>query len=305
MAMSNRKYLITGATGKQGGAVIESLIRSSPATPIEVLAVTRNPSSAGAQALVSKFSVKVIKGDLNNCNEIFKTAGADVWGVFSVQLPSMRKDGGELEIKQGCSLIDAALAHGVKQFVYTSVDRGGSKNSDNDPTNVPHFASKYRVERYLREATTKDGSRMNWTILRPVAFMDNLNPGFFGKAFASFWAGMGDKRLQLVSTHDIGEFGASALREPEKFRNKAITIVGDDLTQREGDIIFQKVYGKPMPTTYSFVASAIQWGIKELGIMFQWFKEVGYGGDTNECRRLHPGMLTLEKWLKEFSKFEK
>lgn len=303
MAASIRRCLITGATGKQGGAVIESLIRSPPTVPYEILAVTRNPSSAGAQALLSKPHVKLIQGDLNDCEDIFKTVDQDIWGIFSVQLPSMRKDGAELEMKQGCSLIDAALAHGVKQFVYTSVDRGG--NADNDPTNVPHFASKHKVEQHLREATAKNGSKMKWTILRPVAFMDNLNPGFFGKAFASFWAGMGDKRLQLVSTHDIGEFGASALREPDKFQNKAITVVGDDLTQKEGDAIFRKVYGKPMPTTYSFVASTIQWAVKELGLMFQWFKEVGYGGDLSECRRLQPGMLTLERWLRDFSKFEK
>lgn len=300
--MSLRRCLITGATGKQGGAVIEALLRSPPNPPIEILAVTRNPSSAQAQALASKPNVKLVKGDLDDSNGIFKNAGGNVWGVFSVQLPPMTKDAGAIETKQGCDLIDAALANSVKHFVYTSVDRGGP-NSDHDPTNVPHFASKHKIEQHLRDMTAKDGGKMGWTILRPVAFMDNMNPGFFGTVFATSWATLGEKKLQLVSTHDVGEFGALAFKDPEKFHNKAITLVGDEITQKEGDVIFQKIYDRPMPTTYSFVSSILMWGVKELGVMFQWFKDVGYGGDTGECRRLNPDMQTLEKWLKESSKF--
>jgi uncharacterized protein YbjT (DUF2867 family) len=51
----------------------------------------------------------------------------------------------ESEERQGKALVDAAIKNNVKNFVYSSVDRGGPR-SDNDATNVPHFASKYRVE---------------------------------------------------------------------------------------------------------------------------------------------------------------
>lgn len=85
---------------------------------------------------------------------------------------------------QGKALIDVSLKNGVKHFVYSSVDRGGSKSDDN-PTDVPHFISKHKVEQYLYEKT-KNGE-MDWTILRPVAFFDNLVPGFMGKVFSTSW----------------------------------------------------------------------------------------------------------------------
>jgi nucleoside-diphosphate-sugar epimerase len=66
-------------------------------------------------------------------------------------------------------MVDGALAAGVKFFVYTSVERGGNDKSYDNPTNVPHFISKHNIEHHLVENA---GDKMQWTILRPVAFMD-------------------------------------------------------------------------------------------------------------------------------------
>lgn len=82
------------------------------------------------------------------------------------------------EQKQGIELVDAAAHHEhVKQFVYTSADRGGAKSSS-DPTNIPHFISKYHVEKHLIQKA--HGSNMGYTIFRPVAFMDNMTNDFPG-----------------------------------------------------------------------------------------------------------------------------
>lgn len=45
----SRAVLITGATGKQGGAVVKSLLQAK--ANFTILAVTRNPSSPAAQKL--------------------------------------------------------------------------------------------------------------------------------------------------------------------------------------------------------------------------------------------------------------
>lgn len=81
--------LITGATGKQGGSLIKSLISRN--APFEVLAVTRDPTSASAQKLRSLSSnIKLVQGDLDNPAEIFQNArrlaSAPIWGVYSVQV---------------------------------------------------------------------------------------------------------------------------------------------------------------------------------------------------------------------------
>jgi uncharacterized protein YbjT (DUF2867 family) len=81
--------LITGATGKQGGSVITSLLRRN--APFEILAVTRDTTSASAQRLSKKGSnIKLVQGNLDNPADIFKNArnltSLPIWGVFSVQV---------------------------------------------------------------------------------------------------------------------------------------------------------------------------------------------------------------------------
>lgn len=87
----SKVLLITGATGKQGGATINALLADPRASGFTILAVTRSPASASAQKLQQKCpSIKFVKGDLNDCPAIFEAAKdvvADpVWGVFSVQV---------------------------------------------------------------------------------------------------------------------------------------------------------------------------------------------------------------------------
>lgn len=85
----SRALLVTGATGKQGGAVVTALLASSD--DFHILAVTRDTKSASAQKLVSRSSkITLVQGDLDDADSIFETAkkaaGQPIWGVFSVQV---------------------------------------------------------------------------------------------------------------------------------------------------------------------------------------------------------------------------
>ena len=82
-----KNLLITGATGKQGGAVVSALLASRSAADFVIYAVTRNQSSAAAQALATKPNVKIVEGNLDAPAALFKSTGVDIWGVFSVQVP--------------------------------------------------------------------------------------------------------------------------------------------------------------------------------------------------------------------------
>jgi uncharacterized protein YbjT (DUF2867 family) len=174
--------LITGATGKQGGAVIDALLSAATISDILICALTRNTESGGAKKLAAKAPdrIKLVKGDLNDCKAIFKAAPTQIQGVFCVSMPALGPGAkSDTEMVQGKALIDAALEHGVEHFVYTSVDRHGA-DSETLETDIPHFISKAHIENHLRE---KAGKRMTWTILRPSAFMDNIVQGFAGKIF--------------------------------------------------------------------------------------------------------------------------
>ena len=177
--------LITGATGKQGGAVVNSLLESPEAQKFTILAVTRNADSPSAQKLKSR-GVKIVTGNLNDVPAIFQNAKTvvdkPIWGVFSVQVPMGKGATVQTEEAQGKALVDGAVANGVKMFLYNSVDRGGDEKSPDNPTNVPHFISKSNIEKHLLEKAKVAG--MDWCILRPVAFMDVSSPPLFPSMLA-------------------------------------------------------------------------------------------------------------------------
>ncbi|GAB7346408.1 hypothetical protein MBLNU457_5107t1 [Dothideomycetes sp. NU457] len=298
--------LVTGATGKQGGGVIDSLL-SSPAGSSEftILAVTRSPDSKSAQALAKRNNVKIVHGDLNDVPGIFSTAKTihpNIWGVFSVQIPMGQGQSPETEEQQGKALIDEAIKYGIKKFVYSSADRGGD-DSINNPTHVPHFISKHNIEKHLIEKAK--GTEMNYTILRPVAFMENFQPGFFGKAFgAACSVGLPPNRpLQLISVSDIGFFAADAFRNPDKHRNASLSLAGDDLTWSQIDQVFRDKTGGPAPKTFGFVGSGLLWASKEMGTMFEFFRGQGFGADVPSLREQHPQLMTLGDWIERKSAY--
>ncbi|KFY17330.1 hypothetical protein V492_00740 [Pseudogymnoascus sp. VKM F-4246] len=294
--MATRKILITGATGKQGGAVIDALLSSS--SSVQILALTRNASSKGAQSLASKSNVTVVEGDPSSPASIFQDH-SPIHAVFSVTVVGKPGD----EESQAMPLIDESIKNKVDHFVFTSVDRGGPGTSEKNPTNIAHFASKHRIENYLKEKSG-NGSKMAFTILRPVAFMDNLTPDFIGRAFPSMWRGVGNKPLQLISVHDIGLVAAKALLNPE-YKGRVISLAGDELTLEQGRAVFQETMGYAMPETFGLVGTGIKLMMKEMGTMFKWFETDGFGADIVALRKEEPALQNFGTWLKESSKFSK
>ncbi|KAH6972480.1 nucleoside-diphosphate-sugar epimerase family protein [Ilyonectria sp. MPI-CAGE-AT-0026] len=299
----SRALLITGATGKQGGSVINALLARN--ADFKILAVTRDAASASAQRLAAKSpKISIVQGNLDDTDSVFQNAKKvtplPIWGVFSVQVPAFNKKGPIIEEAQGKSLVDSAIKYGVKHFVYSSVDRHGAKSIDN-PTNVPHFASKHRIEHHLIDKSKN--TEMSWNILRPVAFMENFEPGFPGKVFATAWRGL-SRPLQVVSTDDIGVFAALSFLDPAKFSGQSVSLAGDELSYSQLVDVFQKKTGAPLPTTFGFIAQLILWLVKEMGTMYAFFEKEGYNADIPALKKMHPELKDLGAWL-ESSHFMK
>ncbi|KAF2111158.1 NmrA family protein [Lophiotrema nucula] len=312
----SKAILITGATGKQGGAVLRQLATHSSASQFTLLAVTRKASSPSAQKITSTYpAVKIVQGDLNDCPALFQSAKAvlkdagqeqKIWGVYSVQIslgPGVTHD---TEVVQGKSLIDESVKEGVSHFVYSSVDRGGNAKSFTTETPIPHFQSKYQIEQHLLEKAGKQGEKMGWTTLRPVAFMDNLEPGFQTKVFlAALRDTLGEKPMQWISVEDIGLFAAKAFQNPSQWNARAEGLAGDELTFEEFSGCFERATGSPAPATYGMFGSALMWAVKELNLMITWFKTDGYGVDIGKLKREEPGLCGFERHLRERSGFVK
>lgn len=91
MSKASKAILVTGATGKQGGAVIRALTAANP--DIRLLAVTRDETSAAAEKVAAESEeVFLVQGDLDDTDAIFKEAEKvttlPIRGVFSVQVCS-------------------------------------------------------------------------------------------------------------------------------------------------------------------------------------------------------------------------
>lgn len=299
--MSTQTILVVGATGHQGGAVIKALLSlPHPNTPFHILALTRNPDTPRAKALIAAHpgAVELIQGDNADPKPIFasKPKGS-IDGVFVVTTV-----GGKVpEEKQAIPLIDAAAEHGVKHIVFTSVDRGGDDASWTNPTEIQHFQAKHNVEIHLRDKAEKEGGKFTWTVLRPVAFLDNLSPGVFSSMFAAMWtAGLRpETKLQLISVKDIGIFAAMAFNEPARWSGRAVGLAGDELTLGELKDKFAKVTGKKLGQAWTIFGKAVLWGVKDVGTMFVWFEKVGYGVDIKARRKELPELQDLEAYLKE------
>jgi uncharacterized protein YbjT (DUF2867 family) len=145
--------VVTGSTGKQGGAVARGLLERGH----KVRAVTRDPNSKQAKLLANAGAALVAAslGDAAGIKEALEGATS----LFAMTTPS---GGMDAEIRQGIAAADAAKAAGV-HLVFTSV------GSANQQTGIPHFDSKYLVEKHIARVGVRA------TILAPVAFMENLH----------------------------------------------------------------------------------------------------------------------------------
>ena len=312
--MSDPKpILVLGATGKQGKGLINVLLSSPAKDSFTILALTRTTTSASAKALAAKSpTIKLVQGNVDDPPAVFAAAlaatnGKPIFGVFTVLQAVIDGATQEREEERGRGMIDASIANHVQHYVYSSVDRGA--NTETDPTYVPHFASKFHIEEYLKKQT-QNGEKMPYTILRPVAFMDGLTYDFMGKIFATMTKialGPSAKPLQYISCTDIGVFAAKAFQNPQDpvFKNKGISLAAEGLTFAQIDAAFKERLGYPVPTTFEFLAMFIKWMVKELNIMFRWFDEVGFVVDTQEVRKVHPGLMGFGDWLERESGFPK
>ena len=116
---ADKTVLITGATGRQGGAVIRHMLPKG----WKLRALTRNPDSKVAQELARR-GIEVVHGDLEDLTSL-DGAARGAYGVYSVQ--DFWSVGARREVQQGKNLADAAKKAGVVHFVYSSV--GGAERN--------------------------------------------------------------------------------------------------------------------------------------------------------------------------------
>jgi uncharacterized protein YbjT (DUF2867 family) len=271
--------VVTGSTGKQGGAVARGLLERGH----KVRAVTRDPNTSQAK-LLANAGATLVAASLEDTAAIRKALDGAT-SLFAMTTPF---GGTDAETRQGIGAADAAKAAGV-HVVFTSV------GSANRQTGIPHFDSKYEVEKHI----AKIGVRA--TILAPASFMENL---YFAKEqlakgiYAS--ALPPTRKLAQIAVADIGSVAVRVLEDAGRFAGKRFDLAGDELTGNDVVAILARVTGRPF-SYYQVPLDVIRQRMGEDAVrMYEWFDRVGFTVDRAALRREFPDVAfhDFESWAK-------
>jgi len=275
--------LVTGATGKQGGHLVRELL----ARGHSIRALTRKPASAGATAL-AEHGVTIVAGDFEDQGSLARAArGVDT--VFAMSTPF--ESGAKTETREGINIVRAASVVGVSHLVYSSV--AGADRA----TGIPHFDSKFEVEKELRR------SGVPFTIVAPVFFMENFLADWMASGIARGSIALAlpaTRRLQQIAVADIAQFTALVIERRESFLGKRIDIASDELTSATAAATISEASGRRIEYT-ALPIDAVRQQNEDLARMFEWFDRVGYDADIVGLRTLYPEVdwHSFSDWARE------
>ena len=293
--------LVTGATGKQGGATARALL----AAGVPVRALVRDPESDRAKT-VEALGVELVTGDLLDRDSVVRAAKG-VRAVFSVQMPAFTGEGFDHdgEVTQGVNLIRGAKAAGVPQFVHTSVGGAGQH------TETPGWAEgRWAVLEHTMtaKAAIQDELRAadfpRWTLLKPGFFMENFLPSMAFLFPRGVEGGLvsvlkPSTRLALVAVHDIGVAAAAAIADPERFDRVELELASDHLSMARIAEVLSRALGTPLAAPDMTVQEAIDAGMPPMGASHDWMNVAEQPGRPQYARDLGIPLTSFETWALE------
>ncbi|MEU6841855.1 NmrA family NAD(P)-binding protein [Streptomyces sp. NPDC046716] len=297
MTTDTAPVLVTGATGRQGGATARALLAAG--TPVRAL--VRTPSSEPARA-IEALGAELVKADLADRGSL-DAALDGTRAVFSVQMPPMTETSVDFagELAQATHLIDAAKAAGVRQFVQSSTSGVG------EHTRTPGWAEGrwaalegyFATKQAILEAVRAAGFG-RWTVLKPAFFMENipaLLPHGPGGGLATVLHP--DTELALVSREDIGAAAALAFADPDRFHAVELELASDRLTMTQVAQILSDVSGVPVAAPSMTVEEALAAGMPTWGAGHEWNNAVTQPARPEFARALGIPLTTFAEWARE------
>lgn len=272
-----KTIVVTGATGKQGGAALRHLKQRDFA----LRALVRDPEKPEARQLEGH-GIELVRGGFDDQASVERALDG-AYGAYSVQA---WQGGAEAEVRQGVAFAQAANRQEVSHLVYSSVVAA------DENTGIPHFESKGQIEQRIRQIG------LAYTILRPVFFMENwfmmresIQSGVIALPLSP------GKRLQMVAVDDIGAFVGLAFEHPGHWHNRTFEIASDELSMTEIAAAFSRVSAREVRYQQVPWDQFEERAGHEMTIMYRWFEEKGYQVDIAAVRREYPGAHTFQRWL--------
>lgn len=196
------QILITGATSAISAQIVHELLAEGYA----VRALVRNPEKAED---IRQAGAEIVVGDLEK-PETLDAAFRGVEKAFILTPPSDRAPA------QFSNALWAAKQAGVKHVMRLSAFGAG------------HDAPTINGRHHALSDSELMASGLAWTIIRPHFFMQNLMMAADGvKAKGKLYFALGEGRMGIIDTRDIGHFVAQLLTTSDR-EGKIYTITGPE-----------------------------------------------------------------------------
>lgn len=218
IAEDARTIAVIGATGAQGGGVVQALQRQGH---FKVRALTRNPDKARG------LGDEVVAADLTQPDSL-ATAFAGVYGVFVNTDAAAGPDVDELA--QGTAAVQAARIAGVEHFIWSTLP--DVEEISHGTLNVPHYTNKAKVDKVVAAAG------FSWTTFVEAPFyFQNLTgamapqPGPDGTLTFSLPMTRGSRCIHIGDVTELGNIVAGAFENPaEAGQGQHLSYAGDLLS---------------------------------------------------------------------------
>lgn len=290
------RVLVMGATGMQGGAVVQALLRAGH----PVTAFVRNSSSAPAQALADQ-GVTLAIGDMDDSASL-EAASAGHDAVFSMQNPSHDPLDPNAEQRHAQNIASAAKRAGVSQILHTSVSGTGWRTDHPEVQDTHPVMEAYWDQKEAAEDAIRQSGIGRWTIFKPALYMESFLPPKREWSFPDLTEGKvitaasSKAVMALICAADLGAAVVAAVAEPDKFHEAEIDMAGDALTYGEIADVISKTTGRAI--TAVFVSREEQ--EQRIGAPSTdsqiWNDRVGYPARPEHAARYGVTTTTFEQW---------
>ncbi|MFJ3899835.1 NmrA family NAD(P)-binding protein [Streptomyces sp. NPDC090083] len=301
MTTAELPVLVTGSTGRQGGATARALLARK--TPVRAL--VRDPHTPRARA-IEELGADLVVGDLT-APATLKAAVDGVRAVYSVQMPAYTGQGFDFagEVAQAENLMTAARAAGVEQFVQSSTsgvgqhtEAPGWREGRWEVMRVP-LGTKAAIQDRLREVDFP-----YWTLLKPSFFMENFEPsmrfyfprGVEGGLVTVVKPGT---HLALVAARDVGRAAAAALSAPAEWHRVELELASDRLTMTRIADVLSRALGVPLAAPDMTEEQARAAGMGDMGATHAFMDAVGQPARPQFAQARGIELTSFEEWAHE------
>ncbi|GLY72949.1 NmrA family NAD(P)-binding protein [Actinoallomurus iriomotensis] len=284
-AESDHPIVVTGATGKQGGATVRRLLAEG--RPVRALV---RDTTAPAAAALAEAGAELVRGDFDDPASLPPAldGAAALFGIPPVAFGPAGPET-DLEVARGRALIDAAAAAGIEQVVFSTVASASRASFGS--------AGKALIEEYLRDHIALP------TVLRPVRFMtnylgvgsriDGISGGVHRHLFPPH------EPMQVIALEDVAEFAALAFADPPRFAGRTLELAGDEPTPVAAAAAISEATGVPVRYERLTDDEAAEIGPEVAETRKRWQAGHRWHADIEALRVIHPGLRTLADWLTE------